>query len=893
MKYIHIVFVLAITALLSSCVGMTDAPTNDVVSETHAEIEACDLQTIIESEESEVKITCNLSLPDGFVLKKNIELSRGQEALVIDLNGGRIEGNIDIESKGGAIEFNGGKVTGNIYIQADDVLVDCNNEHINTDNDNDLNIDGNVFISSDEPDDTSKNWPRPNDITVRNCFVKGYLRMQGLGKNGEAEEVRLSSHHANHTAHAQASAPKDITLDNITIKGTGSIPLYIGPGVTHVTMTNSTITGRSDATAIYLDAESGHHLFKHNNITTDTKNRELVAVDGSAFNLFVDNFFSRLSNGGIFLYRNAGLAGTVRHQPPSYNQFIDNYFVYDTYTGGKAAIHLGEREGDVNYGDEDNGYPYGSSVNNWDLAHDNVMARNRIRKREHTDMLKSSEHTTNTFRVDNRTVDEDYKNSTSPCYVPNAVPSPLIEDGESVSVLNIDGQPRCLKKPARCVDGLLEINEKRVEPYDLPSAIGGWDIGRVDGGRAILYKKDFDWVYRTFLQAYPRDFNAFIFGNVESVPHLDGALAAKGNITLKHFSVNGTVKEMTAVVAGGKLKVESGTLHGNVYVGDDSPLPANVDLKGMMRYGHPIDFNRAEIALTNLATELAGASYTKSEQGETTIQHNNIIFEGDNSTLNVFRVKATDVSKAKSITLSIPFGANALITITHGFGDDDLFVSFSKMGIDLGQTSPSQVLWNMHRTKSVTLKSIGFLGSLLAPKAEVDFDYGYLKGTLVAASLKGTGELQHAKLEPWRDFVYSDDDACSYPRSIWPEKGVFDFECSMEGDNQGCIKAIACPSGLRLATIKAACHLECSDKLSRGELVTVAPQTIEVKVDSEEKSKGVCQVGDQILSTGTAPIDTALNGVTTFDIRCKEHDENGGDCTILGQYECTPITLPW
>ncbi|NCA11969.1 right-handed parallel beta-helix repeat-containing protein, partial [bacterium] len=80
--------------------------------------------------------------------------------------------------------------------------------------------------------------------------------------------------------------------------------------------------------------------------------------------------------GGIFLYRNCGEAGTVRHQTPHGNLIRDNRF--DTRTLGpfQTVIHLGSRNGRRNYRGQDHGHPFGSSLDDRDFADDNVVCEN-------------------------------------------------------------------------------------------------------------------------------------------------------------------------------------------------------------------------------------------------------------------------------------------------------------------------------------------------------------------------------------------------------------------------------------------------------------------------------------------------------------------------------------
>lgn len=229
-----------------------------------------------------------------------------------------------------------------------------------------------LIIRSEE---TATGWDRPRDIVIRNCRMRGSIRVMGLGRNGEAEGVRLSSHSAGHTQRAQDAAPTGILISGVEIEAGHRIPLYIGPGVTGLTFEHSRITGWGASTAIYLDCESAGNVIAGNTLAMRAA-REVIAVDGSADNRIEGNRFENLAYGGIFLYRNCGEAGTVRHQTPHGNVIRNNWF--DTRTLGwlYPAIHLGSRNGRRVYCGQDAGHPFGSSVDDRDFADDNTIAGN-------------------------------------------------------------------------------------------------------------------------------------------------------------------------------------------------------------------------------------------------------------------------------------------------------------------------------------------------------------------------------------------------------------------------------------------------------------------------------------------------------------------------------------
>lgn len=218
-------------------------------------------------------------------------------------------------------------------------------------------------------------WERPTDIAIRNCHIIGNLRIWGMGSDGSYDDLRASSRLAGHIERAQDAAPARITLDKLTLSGRGSIPLYIGPGVTDVSLTNSTLNGTTTATALYLDAESANNRIENNQILTRT-GREKIAVDGSAHNTITDNRFDLHGQPGILLYRNCGERGVIRHQTPSHNRIEDNAFTGASWMRPRLVVE-NARNGRRSYCGDDAGYPFGSSIDDRDNGTGNIIQNNR------------------------------------------------------------------------------------------------------------------------------------------------------------------------------------------------------------------------------------------------------------------------------------------------------------------------------------------------------------------------------------------------------------------------------------------------------------------------------------------------------------------------------------
>jgi len=214
-------------------------------------------------------------------------------------------------------------------------------------------------------------WSRPTDVRIRNCRINGAVRVWGIGADGRYDDLRASSRTRDHTDRLQATAPSHVTLENVTIRAAGTIPLYVGPGVTRLSLLGSILEGDSVSTAIYLDAESADNRIEANLLRTRTQ-REMIAIDGSARNRIIGNRFELAGRPGVFLYRNCGERGVIRHQTPSYNTITDNLFSGAARLRPRLVVQ-NARQGRRSYCGDDKGYPWGSSADDRDGASHNIV----------------------------------------------------------------------------------------------------------------------------------------------------------------------------------------------------------------------------------------------------------------------------------------------------------------------------------------------------------------------------------------------------------------------------------------------------------------------------------------------------------------------------------------
>lgn len=299
------------------------------------------------------------------------------------------------------------------------------------------------------------NWKPPRDIKVQGCRIGGALRIVSMSNGGDDEPARKSSYRAGHAARARAAAPSDIELRNLVITARGWIPVYFSSGVTRAQLINSEINGKTSSVAIYLDSESADITIRGNHIHATT-GREVLAIDGSERNLIVNNRFSHLKRGGIYLYRNCGERGTVRHIKPRFNQIINNVFDYDRQNHGAPAIYIGSRDGWAPFCFLDRAHPIGSGLDNRDFAQFNVVMGNQMVNGVFADRIKTNNPTINSpnFIAHNQTVATPVKRPAG-CFVPSNFTTDFIQHGRTVpSMVRRDGRAQCLIRV--CDDGVLK-----------------------------------------------------------------------------------------------------------------------------------------------------------------------------------------------------------------------------------------------------------------------------------------------------------------------------------------------------------------------------------------------------------------------------------------------------
>jgi len=234
----------------------------------------------------------------------------------------------------------------------------------------------------------------------------------------------------------------------------------------------------------------------------------------------------------------------------------------------------------------------------------------------------------------------------------------------------------------------------------------------------------------------------------------DGAgifdLVVAGNFTNQYGSLGGG-----SAFIGGNMTWNDPTFPRDVYVDGNFSNPASGGSVGgtvyysgsyssgvalnhsklSTPYADPIDFAAAKTNLDSLSAALAA----QTPNGSVSKSYGTYTLTGSDPTLNVFNLTDTNYS-GSTINITAPGGSTVVINVASSNGS----TSFSSGSIHLNGISASQVIWNFSSATTVSIASIEFNGTLLAPDAAFSGTWGQLNGQLIAASAAGTTELHDA-----------------------------------------------------------------------------------------------------------------------------------------------------
>ncbi len=222
-------------------------------------------------------------------------------------------------------------------------------------------------------------------------------------------------------------------------------------------------------------------------------------------------------------------------------------------------------------------------------------------------------------------------------------------------------------------------------------------------------------------------------------------LVVAGNFTNNYGSLGGG-----SAFVGGNMTWNDPTLPHNAYVdGNFSNPSGGGSVGGTVYFGgtyasgdtltnvkmtspqaDPVDFVGAQTNLTSLSATLA----SQTANGTVSSAYNTYSLTGTNSSINVFNLTDTSYS-GSTINITAPAGSTVILNVA---GKSD---SFSGGSINLNGVSANDVIWNFSSATAISIGSIAFNGTLLAPGASFTGTWGQLNGQLIVDNAAGTTEL--------------------------------------------------------------------------------------------------------------------------------------------------------
>jgi choice-of-anchor A domain-containing protein len=255
------------------------------------------------------------------------------------------------------------------------------------------------------------------------------------------------------------------------------------------------------------------------------------------------------------------------------------------------------------------------------------------------------------------------------------------------------------------------------------------------------------------------DFSALVLhdANLE-FSSIHGRLAVGGNAHLNGLAIgdqlpnsHGTRNDL---IVGGNLNFVNGQIfNGNAAFGGTGSFASFGEPNGTNLHSSPLNFAAAETQLDAIsdAYALMGCNGVQKHA------YGTITLTGSNPDVNVFKLSAGQLWYANGLIIKAPAGSTVIVNV---FGQN---VRMQSMGIMLqGGATADHVAFNFPEATQLRLNGVGVEGSVLAPRAALDFSNGEIHGTLVVGSWTGNGAVWNAppQLSPGASrvggLIYSD-----------------------------------------------------------------------------------------------------------------------------------------
>lgn len=251
------------------------------------------------------------------------------------------------------------------------------------------------------------------------------------------------------------------------------------------------------------------------------------------------------------------------------------------------------------------------------------------------------------------------------------------------------------------------------------------------------------------------EFNIITLGdaNLNNV-NVGGRVAVGGDAKLTNFSIgtgNGGNSGVALsadgtrldLIVDGKATLTQGSFQkGSALAGTGTQTGVgyNTPGAGLTFAPSPIDFDDIGAQAVDESRDLRHTTANGTQRN----QYSTLTMWGSDAAMNVFTLTAADVQNISSLQLLVPATSRVLINVIGGS------FSLSNLGMSIngsqGSSLASQVLWNFANAQSLTVSSVNWLGSILAPFAALNFSNAQMNGSVFVNSLVGQGGFNNVPL---------------------------------------------------------------------------------------------------------------------------------------------------
>ena len=286
----------------------------------------------------------------------------------------------------------------------------------------------------------------------------------------------------------------------------------------------------------------------------------------------------------------------------------------------------------------------------------------------------------------------------------------------------------------------LEFVSKSSNDYDELSGV--WTIGSLEANESVTLtitttvNVDFSNSNLVDLgQAAP--YNVFIFDDI-SQPSSDteGKMAVGRDAFLSNYSVGDKISQLggyqDVLVVNRDFHMTSGRIYGNVVYGRTFDANDN-HVDGTITKAEPIDFTAAKAYLRSLSSQFKQMT----ANGTVTVEWGQLNLVGTDPYINVFNVSESDFTSTHTKVVSAPNGSVVIVNVA---GKNLSWTG----GLTIEGTTRQQVIYNFHNARTLDISGIAVEGTILAPKAHVNFSSGQQNGQMIAKSLEGSAQFNNS-----------------------------------------------------------------------------------------------------------------------------------------------------